>query len=120
LGLFKSTDGGQSWHLVPGSVDVAMNRSIGAIAVRPGHPDTLVIGTAVARHGSSSSNGGRRTPPNAPTLGFYSSTDGGAHFTLSADLQGKTPPNPSPPASGVDWFQGGITKIEYDPHATNA
>lgn len=118
LGLFKSTDGGRTWQLVPGSADVATNRSVGAIAVRPGHPDTIVIGTAVARHGSSAANGGRRTPPDAPTLGFYSSTDGGAHFTLSTDLQGKTPPNPSPPAGGVDWFQGGITKIQYDPHSS--
>jgi hypothetical protein len=116
LGLFKSTDGGQSWRLLPGSAAVATNRSIGAIAVQPGHPGTVVIGTAVARHGSSSVNGGRRTPPNAPTLGFYASTDGGDHFTLSTDLQAKTPPNPSPPAGGSDWFQGGITKIEYDPH----
>jgi hypothetical protein len=119
LGLFKSTDGGQSWQLVSGSASVATNRSIGAVAIRPGHPDTIVIGTAVARHGSSSVNGGRFTPPNAPTLGFYSSTDGGAHFTLSTDLQGKTPPNPAPSSSGVDWFQGGITKIEYDPNSNS-
>jgi hypothetical protein len=119
LGLFKSTNGGQTWQLVAGSASVATNRSIGAIAVRPGHPNTIVIGTAVARHGSSSVNGGRRTPPNAPALGFYASTDGGANFTLSTDLQSKTPPNPAPPASGVDWFQGGITKIQYDPNASN-
>ncbi len=119
LGLFKSIDGGQSWNVVPGSAAVATNRSIGAIAVKPGSPNTIVIGTAVARHGSSSVNGGRRTPPNAPTLGFYSSTDGGASFTLSTDLQGKTPPNPSPPSGGSDWFQGGITKIAYDPNAAN-
>jgi hypothetical protein len=117
LGLFKSTDGGANWSLVPGSDDVALNRSIGAIAVRPGHPGTIVIGTAVARHGSSSVNGGRRTPPNAPALGFYKSTDGGATFTLSTDLQGKTPANPSPPSGGVDWFQGGITKVQYDPNS---
>jgi hypothetical protein len=118
LGLFRSTNGGVSWTLVPGSASVATNRSIGAIAVRPGHPDRIVIGTAVARHGSSSVNGGRRTPPNAPALGFYASSDGGATFTLSTDLQGKTPPNPSPPGAGTgtDWFQGGITKIEYDPN----
>src|SRR3954469_17960787 len=119
LGLFKSTNGGASWQLVPGSAAVATNRSIGAIAVKPGSPNTIVIGTAVARHGSSSVNGGRRTPPNAPTLGFYSSTDGGASFTLSTDLQGKTPPNPSPPSGGSDWFQGGITKIAYDPNTAN-
>ncbi|HKO75402.1 MAG TPA: sialidase family protein [Gaiellaceae bacterium] len=119
LGLFRSTNGGQTWQLVSGSASVATNRSIGAVAIRPGHPDTIVIGTAVARHGSSSVNGGRFTPPNAPTLGFYSSTDGGAHFTLSTDLQGKTPPNPAPSSSGVDWFQGGITKIEYDPNSNS-
>jgi hypothetical protein len=120
LGLFKSTDGGHTWSLVPGSAAVATNRSIGSIAVRPGHPDTVVIGTAVARHGSSSVNGGRRTPPGAPALGFYSSTDGGAHFTLSTDLQSKTPANPSPPGAGTgtDWFQGGITKLQYDPHSS--
>src|SRR5436190_4869621 len=118
LGLFKSTNGGQSWQLVPGSASVATNRSIGAIAVRRGFPNTLVIGTDVARHGSSASNGGRRTPPNAPALGVYRSTDGGAHFTLSTDLQGKTPVNPAPASSGVDWFQGGITKLQYDPNAS--
>jgi hypothetical protein len=116
LGLFKSSDGGSTWQLVPGSSAVAVNRSIGAIAVQPGSPTTIVIGTAVARHGSSSVNGGRRTPPNAPALGVYRSTNGGASFTLSTDLQSKTPPNPSPPAGGSDWFQGGVTKLKYDPN----
>jgi len=120
LGLFKTTNGGQTWTLVPGSAAVATNRSIGSIAVRPGHPGTIVIGTAVARHGSSSVNGGRRTPPNAPALGYYSSTDSGAHFAISTDLQGKTPPNPTPPGAGTgsDWFQGGITKLQFDPNSS--
>jgi hypothetical protein len=118
LGLFKSTDGGGSWQLVAGSAPVAINRSIGAIAVKPGDPSTIYIGTDVARHGSSSSNGGRRTPPGAPTLGVYTSTDGGAHFALATGLQSKTPPNPANPGAGtgVDWFQGGITKLELDPN----
>jgi hypothetical protein len=118
LGLFKTTNGGATWSLVPGSAAVATNRSVGSIAIRPGHPGTIVIGTAVARHGSSSVNGGRRTPPNAPALGVYRSTDGGAHFTLSTDLQGKTPPNPANPGAGTgtDWFQGGVTKLQYDPN----
>jgi len=118
LGLFKSTNGGATWSLVAGSQPVAINRSIGAIAVRLGSPNTIVIGTAVARHGSSSVNGGRRTPPNAPALGVYVSTNGGATFTLSTDLQGKTPVNPAPASSGVDWFQGGITRLQYDPNSS--
>jgi hypothetical protein len=119
LGLFKSTDGGVSWLLVAGSQAAALNRSIGAIAVKPGDPNTIYFGTDVARHGSSSSNGGRRTPPNAPTLGVYASTDGGAHFALAASLQAMTPPNPSPASGGSDWFQGGITKLELDPNSAS-
>jgi hypothetical protein len=117
LGLFKSTDGGASWTLVPGSQSVAINRSVGSIAVPPGQPNTIYMGTDVARHGSSSANGGRRTPPDAPDLGVYKSTDGGAHFTLLEDLHDKTPQSPIDPAegTGVDWFQGGINKLEFDP-----
>ena len=117
LGLFKSTDYGASWSLVPGSFAVALGRSIGAIAVdpRPNRANTIYIGTDVARHGSSSVNGGRFTPPDAPALGVYKSTDGGAHFTLLSNLSNQTPPNPSPPDSGADWFQGGVNKLEFDP-----
>ena len=115
LGLFKSTDGGRSWHLVKGSRPVAIDRSIGAIEVKPGHPNTIYIGTDVARHGSSSVNGGRRTPPNAPALGVYKSTGRGRHFRLLTDLQRQTPANSSDPAAGQHWFQGGINRLELDP-----
>ncbi len=116
LGLFKSTNFGASWTQVPGSEDVAINRSIGAIAVDPTDPDTIYIGTALARHGSSSVNGGRRTPPDAPTLGVYRSTDGGQTFSLEEDLAGKALPDPTPPSTGVDFFQGGISKLIIDPN----
>src|SRR5207253_2481402 len=78
------------------------DRSIGAIAVDPTNANTIYIGTDVARHGSSAVNGGRKTPPNAPTLGVYKSTDGGQTFTLEQDLSTKTPPNPATASSGVD------------------
>ncbi|MBA2524048.1 MAG: hypothetical protein H0V25_12080, partial [Solirubrobacterales bacterium] len=116
LGLFRSTDFGNSWTLVPGSAAVATNRSIGAIATDPGDPNTIYIGTALARHGSSSVNGGRKTPPNAPTLGVYRSTDGGQTFSLETDLAGKALPDPTPPATGVDFFAGGISKMLVDPN----
>jgi hypothetical protein len=115
LGLFKSTDFGATWTLVPGSAAVATNRSIGAIAVDPTNANTIYIGTDVARHGSSAVNGGRFTPPNAPPLGVYKSTDGGAHFSLLTGLSNITLPNPNPPSSGADWFQGGVNKLEFDP-----
>ena len=110
VGLFHSTDGGDTWNLVPGSVAVARDRSIGAIAIDP-RDGTLWIGTDLARHGSSSANGGRRTPPGAPTLGLYKSTDHGATFSLAFSR----PASPADPAAGSDWFQGGVNKIVLDP-----
>ena len=111
VGLFTSTNGGP-WTLVPASVPIARDRSIGSIAIDPTDPDHYFLGTAVARHGSSSANGGRRTPPDAPTLGVYETTDGGATF----DLVFSRDPNPAPASSGVDWFQGGVNKIQLDPN----
>ena len=118
LGLFRSEDGGAHWTRLRGSVKAATNRSIGAIAVDPRRPRTIYIGTDVARHGSASVNGGRRTPPNAPTLGVYRSTDGGRTFSLEEDLSGRTPANPTPPGAGTgsDWFQGGVNRLELDPN----
>ncbi|HEX3737694.1 MAG TPA: hypothetical protein VHV53_09140 [Solirubrobacterales bacterium] len=119
LGLFRSTDDGRTWSLVPGSAAVATNRSIGAIAISPTDPETIFIGTAVARHGSSSVNGGRMTPPNAPPLGVYRSADGGQTFTYEEELSEETPASPNPAESGADWFQGGVNKLEFDPDDPN-
>ena len=69
VGLFKSTNFGKNWRLLPGSVAAAKDRSIGAIAVDPTNPNHIFIGTDVARHGASSVNGGRFTPPGAPQVG---------------------------------------------------
>src|SRR3954453_15570532 len=110
VGLFRSTDGGVTWSLVPGSAAVARDRSIGSIAITR-DAGTIWIGTDLARHGSSSSNGGRRTPPGAPQLGLYKSTDGGATFTLAFSQAA----SPQDPASGTDFFQGGVNKIVLDP-----
>jgi hypothetical protein len=112
VGLFKSTNGGTTWTIVPGSVAVARDRSIASIAIDPADPNHYYIGTAVARHGSSGTNGGRRTPPNAPALGLYETTDGGASFNLIFSK----PPSVYPPASGIDWFQGGVNNIQLDPN----
>src|SRR5438067_518683 len=123
VGLYKSTDGGSSWSLVSGSTaptapcasgsgtcPVATGRSIGAIAIDPANANHIFIGTDVARHGSSSVNGGRFTPPGSAKVGLYESTDGGATF-LPANILAQDTVNPAS-ANGGDFFRGGCSHIE--------
>jgi hypothetical protein len=118
LGVFKSTDGGDHWTSLPGSGrGVATDRAVSSIVVDPGDAQHLWIGTAVARHGSSSSNGGRRTPPDAPALGVYETTDGGATFTPTSFItQGDNDLHPQAAEDGTDLFNGGVTKMQLDPN----
>ena len=117
VGLYKSTDGGKNWTLVPGSTaanapcadnpasltcPVATGRSIGAIAIDPADENHIFIGTDVARHGSSSVNGGRFTPPGSAQVGLYESTNGGATFSPAVILaQDVVDPGS---ATGGDFF----------------
>jgi hypothetical protein len=112
VGLYKSTNYGKTWQLVPGSVPAAKNRSIGAIAIDPTNPNHIYIGTDVARHGASSVNGGRFTPPDAPVVGLYASTDGGKTFSLVFSKESDTVDPGSP--NGSDFFRGGVSKIAFD------
>ncbi len=110
LGLFRSDDLGRSWDLVSGSAAVATGRAIGAIGIDPVNARHIFIGTSVARHGSSSVNGGRFTPPGAPTIGLYESWDRGRTFSLVFAVP-SDPVNPAS-ANGADFFRGGVSKIE--------
>ncbi len=114
VGLYKSTDYGLSWHVVEGSIPAAKDRSIAAIAVDPKDAKHIYIGTAVARHGTASVVGGRFTPPGAPKVGLYESTDGGKTFKIvfskESDVVDPTTPN------GSDFFRGGISKLAYAPN----
>jgi hypothetical protein len=128
VGLYKSTDSGDTWSLVAGSTNtnapcagsnatncpVATGRSIGAIAIDPANPNKIFIGTDVARHGSSSVNGGRFTPPGSAKVGLYESLDGGATFSPALILAQDTVSPGS--ATGGDFFRGGCSHIElYQP-----
>jgi hypothetical protein len=85
LGLYRSTDGGDSWSLVgpgpAGSAAVAGNRSIGGVAIDPNNANHILIATRSGTRGVAS-NGGAVTAPG-PATGVYESTDGGATFTLT-------------------------------------
>ena len=111
IGLYKTTDGGDTWALVPGSMPLAMDRSIGTIAVQPGFPAQILIGLALARHGSGSVTNSSQTPPNAAELGVYASTDGGTTFAqVLAPLQ----PG-GDPALQTDSQAGSATQLAFDP-----
>ncbi len=113
VGMFVTFDGGNLWLPVLGSFKAAAGRSIASIAVDPHNPLHIFIGTAVARHGVSSVNGGRFTPPGAPQVGLYETTNGGLTFKL-AFSQPSDPVDPTSP-SGNDFFRGGVSKVEFDP-----
>ena len=116
VGLYRSTNQGASFSKVPtmfAGKDFALDRSIGAIAVDPKKRDHLYVGTDVARHGASSVNGGRFTPPGVSPVGLYESIDGGTTWTLSKSETADEVATGS--ANGGDFFRGGVTKILTDP-----
>lgn len=115
VGLYKSTDGGSSFVRLPTMVngqDVTVGRSIASVVVDRSNPQHMYVGTAVARHGSSSVNGGRFTPPGSAKVGVYESTDGGQTWTtsLTEDSDVVVPRSPT----GLDYFRGGISKMQFD------
>lgn len=112
VGLYKSTDYGASWTLAPGSISAAKDRAIGSVAVDPTNSKHILIGTDVARHGASSVNGGRFTPPNSPVIGLYESVDGGKTFKLIFSKESDTV-NPGSP-TGSDFFRGGVSTVVFD------
>ncbi len=93
--------------------DFTLDRSVAAVAVDPANARHILVGTAVARHGSSSVNGGRFTPPGAAKVGLYETRNGGRtwQLTLSQDSDEVDPTSPT----GADFFRGGISKIKFDP-----
>ena len=108
MGIYKSTDGGDSWTLLPGSVTAPSNfrgRAVSDIVITPS--GDIVVGVARAIRGYSGNTGGATSNPPPSTLpanfGVYRSTDGGATFSLIWDAQ---------TAGSVR----GVTHVELDPN----
>ena len=106
LGIYKTTDGGDTWAFVPGS-DIFRDRAIGALAFDKDH--NLLVGLASAIRGVTSiSSGGAigcntpTTPPGCSIRGLYRQT--GATF---ARIFTSVLP------SGV--ATRGVTGVELDP-----
>ncbi len=116
-GLFASSDNGGSFTrvptLLPDGTDLAVGRSVASIVLDRKDTQHLLVGTAVARHGSSSVNGGRFTPPGSAKVGLYESFDAGRTWAL-AHAEASDVVNPTS-ANGGDFFRGGVTRVEQDP-----
>ncbi len=89
VGVFKSTDGGDTWSLLGTSDTIAKTRSVGGIAVDPTDPNVIYVATARGVRGISSVSGGAAslTGGTQPQLGVYKTTNGGANWTLAWDAQ---------------------------------
>jgi hypothetical protein len=106
MGIYKSTNGGDTWTLLPGSVSPPSNfqgRAISDITIAPN--GDIIVGVARAIRGYSGNTGGATSNPPPSTLpanfGVYRSTNGGASFTPIWDVQ----------ALSVR----GVTHVELDP-----
>ena len=89
LGLYKTTDDGAHWSLVPGSFAVSNLRSIAWVAIEPGNASHILIGTRSGTRGEASNSTNTGTVASqSPAVGVYASTDGGATFTTTPTLPG--------------------------------
>jgi hypothetical protein len=116
VGIYKTTDGGQTWTLVPGS-DIFFQRAIGQMAFD--NAGNLLVPIASAVRGISSVTSGASSSGNAlhplPTRGLYRQT--GTTFTLirqivaGATARGSTTVKVDPTHTGVIYvneFSRGI------------
>ncbi len=100
LGLYKTTDGGSHWSLVPGSFAAANLRSITWVAIQPGNAQHILFSTRSGTRGEASNSTNTATVAAAsPPLGVYNSTDGGASFTQT--------------------LNGSVNEVKFDPGDAN-
>ncbi len=101
VGLFKSTDGGKSWHVIPASVEFANGLSVSGVVVDPRDSSHILFSTMTALHGLAAS-ANAYIPPGVAPPGIYESHNGGRSFT------------PLYNALSND-FVGGIVQLALDP-----
>jgi hypothetical protein len=102
-GIYKSTDGGNTWSLLPGS-GFAANNSVSAVVIDPTNASTIYVGTTFGIRGFTEVDDGLTVGSPFP-VGLYKSTDGGITFNLIFDPAQLT-------AGGVNQ---GVNEVALDP-----
>jgi hypothetical protein len=89
VGIYKSTDGGQTWQGPLGGAPTDTGnplggKGVGEILIKPGSPNTIYAATTTALRGMSEvcCSGVTRPVPGAAKWGLYKSTDGGATWNF--------------------------------------
>ena len=119
VGLYKSTDGGDSWT-GPLGKSVFNGRATATVAIKAGDPNVIYAGSVRATNGASSVNGGGTTilVPGAQIWGLYKSTDGGANFSLihngAPDTVGCTDPA-TVATNATQCSPRGVRNVKIDP-----
>ena len=106
-GIYKSTDGGDTWSLLAGSA-FAVNRAVSGVAIDPTNGNTIYVATGRGIRGFSAVIGGATGNPPPLTgspVGLYKSTDGGVTFTEIFDSASVTP----------GGFSEGVNGVALDP-----
>jgi hypothetical protein len=103
VGVYKSTDGGDSWSLLPGS-SFAVDNSVSAVVIDPTNGNNIYVATTYGIRGFTEVDDGGSIGTSYP-VGLYKSTDGGNTFTLIFD------PTPITPG-GFTW---GVNRVALDP-----
>jgi hypothetical protein len=101
VGIYKSTDGGDTWTLLPGSPEMSAGNSISSIVVSGG---SLFVGTTYGVAGMSGVGGSAQPSylaTGTPKPGLWKSADGGGSFSLLYD------------DSAGAW---GVNDVELDSH----
>jgi hypothetical protein len=117
VGIFKSTDNGNHWTALGGNANF-VNRAIRQIAIDQNDPTGQTIYVADGRgvHGISATTAGAVSQiPNAPGIGVWKSTDGGATFTLLQHSTVVLGPNPGQTFESSFGSTRGATDVAVDP-----
>jgi len=69
-GIYRTTDGGRTWRRLqtlitdplvsPSPIDFTATRGVGRVAIKPGDPNAVYVGTTYAMQGMTAVRGGRR------------------------------------------------------------